>query len=126
MRDERRAEEARCALLVDDEIACSRRKLLLDVIKLLALGAHLAVRRAHAAGIGVARGVDDGKPGLAGGGQELAGWLDRLPGMLAAGAAVARIDFAHGTVAALIGLVVEVDRQQRGIASDAHLATIGL
>src|ERR1700686_38159 len=52
--------------------------------------------------------------------------LDRPPGILAAGARVAAVDFAHRAITPLISLVVEVDRQHGGIAADPDLATIGL
>src|SRR5712671_1150102 len=80
----------------------------------------------HAAGVGMAGGVEYRQAGLARGGEQQPGRLDRLPGVLPAGAGVAGVDLAYRAIAALIGLVVEVDRQQRGIAPDANLAAIGL
>src|SRR5262249_31003524 len=114
------------ALLVNHELAGRGLKLRLDVIERFRLGADPAVGRAHAGGVGMARRVDDGQAGLAGGGEKPPGRLQRLPGVLAAGARIAPIDLAHRAVAALISLVVEIDRQHRGIATDANLATIGL
>src|SRR5713101_7415525 len=126
MRDQRRAEETRGALLVDDEFPRHGRELLLDVIEFLRLLAHPAMRRAHAIGVGMARGVDHRQARRARGSQQRPRRLDRLPGVLATGARVAPIDLTHRAISARICLVVEIDRQHRGIASRADLAAIGL
>src|SRR5215472_5366671 len=36
------------------------------------------------------------------------------------------VDFAHRTRATLVGLVVEIDREHRGIAPDLHVAPVRL
>jgi hypothetical protein len=46
--------------------------------------------------------------------------------VLAACARIAPVDLAHRPAAALIGLVVEVDRQHGRIAANPDLAAIGL
>src|SRR5262249_45705200 len=79
----------------------------------------------HAIGIGMSCGVDHRNAGAPCGSEQLPGRLQRLPGMLAAGARIAPGDFANRTIAALIDLVVEVDRQHRGTASDPDLTAIG-
>src|SRR5262249_57684689 len=54
MRDQRRAEERRGALLVDHELVRRRRKLSLDGVGVAGLAADVAVGRMHAAGVDVA------------------------------------------------------------------------
>src|SRR5712671_450990 len=63
MRDQRRAEEGRGALLVDHEFARRRRKLSLDAVGVTGLATDVAVGRMHAAGVDMAGGVDDRHPG---------------------------------------------------------------
>src|SRR5258707_2677863 len=114
MCNQRGAEEGGGALLVDDEIARHGRKLLLDAVELLGFAWHSAVGLAHAAGVRMPGGIDDRNAGGPGGGEELPRRFQRPPRMLAAGAGIAPIDFANRAVAALIGLVIEIDRQHRG------------
>src|SRR5215831_9633217 len=80
----------------------------------------------HAIGIGMSGGVDHRNSSRSRGGEQLPGRFQRLPGMFPAGARIATVDFANRTVAALINLVVEVDRKHGGTASDADLTSIGL
>src|SRR5262249_10896198 len=126
MRDQRRAEEGRGALLVDHEFARRRRKLGLDAVGVAGLAADVAVGRMHAAGVDMASGVDDGHPGTARGREQRLRWRHRLPGVFAAGAGEFTVDLFYRTVAAAIGLVVEVDREHRRIVADVDLAAIGL
>src|SRR5215831_6466721 len=79
----------------------------------------------HAIGIGMSCGVDHRNSGAPRGSEQLPGRLQRLPGMLAAGSRITPVDFANWTIAALIDLVVEVDSQHRGTASDPDLTAIG-
>src|SRR5712671_4475175 len=71
-------------------------------------------------------GVDNRNAGGPGGGEELPGRFQRPPRVLAAGARITPVDFANRTITALIDLVIEIDRQHRGTASDRNFATIGL
>src|SRR5260370_10065654 len=71
-------------------------------------------------------GIDDRNAGGPGGGKELLRRFQGAPRVLAAGARMTLVDFANRAVAALIGLVIEIDRQHRGTASDRNFATIGL
>jgi hypothetical protein len=71
-------------------------------------------------------GVDHRQARPARGGEQRLRRLNRLPSVLAAGAGVLPVDLAHRAITALIGLVVEVDRQNRGIVPHANLAPIGL
>src|SRR5258706_12364637 len=71
-------------------------------------------------------GVDNRNAGGPGGGEELPGRFQRPPRVLAAGARITPVDFANRAVTALINLVIEINRQHRGTASDRNFATIGL
>src|SRR5713226_1179922 len=71
-------------------------------------------------------GVDNRNAGGPGGGEELPGRFQRPPRVLAAGARITPVDFANRAITALIDLVIEIDRQHRGTASDRNFATIGL
>src|SRR5262249_50712499 len=124
MRDQRRAEERRGALLVDHELARRRRKLDLDDVGVVRFAADVAVGRMYAARVDVAGGVDYG--GAACGRKERLRRRHRLPGVFAARAGEFPVDFFHWTVAAAIGLVVEVDGEHRRVVSDINLAAIGL
>src|SRR5215831_3314336 len=126
MRDQRRAEERRSALLVDHELVRRRRKLSLDGVGVAGLAADVAVGRMHAPGVDVAGGVDDRYPGPARGREQRLRWRHRLPGVFAARAGEFAVDLFHRTVAAAIGLVVEVDGEHRRIVADINFATIGL
>src|SRR5262249_46784953 len=126
MRDQRRAEERRGALLVDHELVRRRRKLSLDGVGVAGLAADVAVGRMHAAGVDVAGGVDDRYPGAARGREQRLRRRHRLPGVFAAGAGEFAVDLFHRTVAAAIGFVVEVDGEHRRTVADINLAAIGL
>src|SRR5262249_19109381 len=102
MRDQRRAEERRSALLVDHELLRRRRKLSLDGVGVAGLAADVAVGRMHAAGVDVAGGVDDRYPGAARGREQRLRRRHRLPGVFTAGAGEFAVDFFHRTVAAAI------------------------
>src|SRR5260221_5232322 len=80
----------------------------------------------HTVRIGMASGVDHWKVGHPCGSKQLLGRFQRLPSMLAAGARIAPVDFADRTIATLIDLVIEVDRQHCGTVSDSDLASIRL
>src|SRR6266849_9622636 len=70
-------------------------------------------------------GIDHRNAGGPGGGEELPRRFQRPPRMLAAGARITPVDFAHRAVTALIDFVVEIDRQHRGTGSDPNFTTIG-
>src|SRR5229473_3984222 len=72
------------------------------------------------------RGIDDRNAGGPGGGEELPRRFQRAPRMFAAGPRITPVDFAHRAVTALIDLVIEIDRQHRGTASDRNFATVRL
>src|SRR5260370_12599768 len=80
----------------------------------------------HAPGVGMSGGIDHRNAGGPGGGKELPGRFQGPPGMLAARARIAPVDFANRAITALIDFVVEIDRQHRGTASDPNFTTIGL
>src|SRR6266851_8133030 len=71
-------------------------------------------------------GIDHRNAGGPGGGEELPRRFQRPPRVLAAGARITPVDFANRAITALIDLVIEIDRQHRGTASDRNFATIGL
>src|SRR5262249_5002057 len=126
MRDQRRAEERRSALLVDHELVRRRRKLSLDGVGVAGLAADVAVGRMHAPGVDVAGGGDDWYPRPARGREQRLRWRHCPPRVLAGRAGESAVDLFHRTVAAAIGLVVEVDGEHRRIVADINFATIGL
>src|SRR5262249_39083485 len=70
--------------------------------------------------------IDHRNAGGPGGGEELPRRFERPPRMFAARARIALVDVAHRATAALIDLVVEIDREHCGTASDPNFTTIGL
>src|SRR5262249_13094211 len=126
MRDQRRAEERRGALLVDHELVRRRRKLRLDGVSVVNLAADVAVGRMHAAGVDVAGGVDDRYPGAARGREQRLRRRHRLPGVFAAGAGGFAGDFFYPAVAAAVGFVVEGGGEHPPVVAHTNLAAIGL
>ena len=128
MRHQRRAVEARGALLGDDDVARLRLELGLDLVERRILRHALALGRGdarrQAVGPRVLGGVEDRDAGGAGGGEQPLGRLDRRIGVLAAGARIGLVQLRHRLWPALIGQLVEIDREQRWRGADEGLADV--